>query len=139
MSVEFTRRGTFGVLAAGAAATALRPASARSTADYTFGPAAGCYSCVLHYLKTVSAMGVDQAKATGRATVAAMTARQTDDPLFGRNTIRADGRLLNPMYLFQVKTPAESKYAWDYLTVVHTLPGDQAFRPMLPACDFTRA
>jgi branched-chain amino acid transport system substrate-binding protein len=102
-------------------------------------PAAGCYSCILHYLKTVTAMGPEKAKASGRATVAAMKAMPVDDALFGHNIIRADGRLLNPMYLFQVKTPAESRYPWDYLKVVATTPGNEAFRPMLAQCDFAKS
>jgi branched-chain amino acid transport system substrate-binding protein len=62
--------------------------------------------------------------------VAAMKSMPTDDPLFGKGTIRADGRKLHPMYLFQVKEPSESKGAWDYFKLVSTIPADQAFRPL---------
>ncbi len=54
----------------------------------------------------------------------------TDDPLFGKGTIRADGRKLHPMYLFQVKQPSESKGAWDYFKLVTTIPADRACRPL---------
>ena len=54
----------------------------------------------------------------------------TDDPLFGKGTIRADGRKIHPAYLFEVKKPAESKGPWDYYKVRATIPADQAFRPL---------
>ncbi|MEO9191904.1 MAG: ABC transporter substrate-binding protein, partial [Acetobacteraceae bacterium] len=87
------------------------------------------YSAVNAYLKTVQAMGVEHA-ADGRAVIAAMKAAGSDDTLFGKCVIREDGRRLNPMYLFQVKTPEQSKYPWDYYTLLGTTPADQAFRPM---------
>ena len=65
----------------------------------------------------------------GKAVVAAMKAMPTDDVLFGKGTIRADGRKIHPLYLLQVKSPDESKSKWDLLKVVATIPGDQAFRP----------
>jgi branched-chain amino acid transport system substrate-binding protein len=88
---------------------------------------AGVYSAVLHYLKAVDKVG---SPADGRAVVAAMKAMPTDDPLFGKGTIRADGRQIHPMYLLQVKTPAESKSEWDVFKVVGTIPADKAFRPL---------
>jgi len=54
----------------------------------------------------------------------------TDDPLFGKGTVRADGRKIHPMYLFEVKKPAESKGAWDYYKVRATIPENEAFRPL---------
>jgi branched-chain amino acid transport system substrate-binding protein len=54
----------------------------------------------------------------------------TDDPLFGKGTIRADGRKLHPMYLFEVKKPSESKAPWDYYKLRATIPVEQAFRPL---------
>ena len=54
----------------------------------------------------------------------------TDDPLFGKGVIRADGRKLHPMYLFEVKSPAESKGPWDYYKLVRTIPAEEAFRPL---------
>jgi branched-chain amino acid transport system substrate-binding protein len=62
--------------------------------------------------------------------VAAMKATPSEDTLFGPCVIRTDGRRLNPMYLFQVKSPAESKHPWDYYTLLRTTPAAQAFRPM---------
>ena len=59
-----------------------------------------------------------------------MKAMPTDDPLFGQGTIRPDGRKVHPMYLFQVKSPDESKGPWDVYKVVATIPADQAFRPL---------
>jgi branched-chain amino acid transport system substrate-binding protein len=88
---------------------------------------AGVYSSVIHYLKAVDKVGN---AADGRAIVAAMKAMPTDDPLFGKGTIRADGRKLHPMYLFQVKEPAESKAPWDYFKLAATIPAEQAFRPL---------
>lgn len=91
---------------------------------------AGCYASVLHYLKAVADLGVPAAKADGRAVVARMKAIPTDDDCFGAGTIRPDGRKLHPSYLFQAKTPAESKGGWDGLKLVATTPADQAFRPL---------
>ena len=91
---------------------------------------AGDYASTLHYLKAVHDMGVDAAKADGRAVVARMKAMPTDDDCFGQGRIREDGRKLHPSYLFQAKTPAESKGGWDGLKLIATTPADQAFRPM---------
>ncbi len=91
---------------------------------------AGDYAAVLHYLKAVKDMGVEAAKADGRAVVERMKAMPTDDDCFGQGTIRADGRKLHPSYLFAVKTAAESTGPWDLLKLVTTTPADQAFRPM---------
>ena len=91
---------------------------------------AGQYSAVTHYLKAVAAMGVDKAKASGRAAVEQMKAMPTDDPLFGKGKVRIDGRVIHDMYLFEVKSPAQSKEPWDYYTLRRTIPADQAFRPL---------
>jgi branched-chain amino acid transport system substrate-binding protein len=88
---------------------------------------AGVYAAVLHYLKAVDKVGGAE---DGKAVVAAMKAMPTDDPLFGKGTIRADGRKIHPMYLFQVKSPQESKGDWDYFKLLATIPPEQAFRPM---------
>ncbi len=87
---------------------------------------AGTYSAVLHYLKAVEAAKTDDSTKV----IAQMKAMPTDDPLFGKGTIRADGRKLHPAYLFEVKKPAESKGPWDYYKLRATIPADQAFRPM---------
>ena len=52
------------------------------------------------------------------------------DKLFGDVTIRQDGRVTHPMYLFEVKKPEESKYPYDYYKLISTIPADQAFRPI---------
>jgi branched-chain amino acid transport system substrate-binding protein len=87
---------------------------------------AGVYASVLHYLKAVEALKSDD----GAKVVAKMKETPTDDPLFGKGTIRADGRKIHPAYLVEVKKPSESKYPWDYYKVRATIPADQAFRPM---------
>jgi branched-chain amino acid transport system substrate-binding protein len=88
---------------------------------------AGVYAAVLHYLKAVDKIG---GATDGKAVVAAMKAMPTDDPLFGKGLIRPDGRKIHPMYLFQVKAPAESKGPWDYYKLLATIPAEQAFRPL---------
>ena len=88
---------------------------------------AGVYASVQHYLKAVAKVG---GASDGRAVVAAMKAMPTDDVLFGKGTIRIDGRKIHPMYLFQVEAPAESKGPWDFYKLVSTIPADQAFRPL---------
>ena len=90
---------------------------------------AGVYSSVLHYLKVAHAMGADVTK-DGAATIARMKAMPTDDDCFGPGSIREDGRKIHPSYLWQVKTPAESKGPWDYYKPLGSTPTDQAFRPM---------
>jgi len=88
---------------------------------------AGVYAATLHYLKAVAALDGNTA---GDKVVAKMKALSTDDPLFGKGSIRVDGRKLHPMYLLEVKTPAASAGPWDYFKVTYTIPADQAFRPL---------
>src|ERR1700684_3000022 len=88
---------------------------------------AGVYSAVLHYLKAVAAL---KSADDGKAVVAAMKTWPTDDPLFGKGMVRADGRKIHPAYLFEVKSPAESKYPGDDYILKATIPADDAFRPM---------
>jgi branched-chain amino acid transport system substrate-binding protein len=88
---------------------------------------AGVYSAILHYLKAVDKVG---SPADGAKIVAAMKSMPTDDPLYGKGTIREDGRKVHPLYLLQVKTPVESKSDWDVFNVVGTIPADKAFRPL---------
>ncbi|HXI05895.1 MAG: ABC transporter substrate-binding protein [Bradyrhizobium sp.] len=89
---------------------------------------AGVYSGLVHYFKTLEAMGGNPHD--GAKVVAKMKELPTDDPLFGKGTIRADGRKLHPAYLFEVKKPEESKAPWDYYKLIGTTPGEQAFRPL---------
>jgi branched-chain amino acid transport system substrate-binding protein len=91
---------------------------------------AGCYSATLHYLKAVADMGVAAAKASGADAVARMKAMPADDDCFGAGSIRADGRKLHPAYLLEVKTPGESRGAWDYYKLLQTTAGADAFRPV---------
>ena len=91
---------------------------------------AGCYAGTWHYLKAVAAMGVADAKKSGAATVARMKAIPTEDNCFGPGTIRADGRCIHPVYLYEVKKPSESKYAWDYYKLLATTPAAEGFRPL---------
>jgi branched-chain amino acid transport system substrate-binding protein len=89
---------------------------------------AGVYSSLIHYFKALEAMGGNPHD--GAKVVAKMKEMPTDDPLFGKGSIRADGRKIHPAYLFQVKKPEESKGSWDYYKLISTTPGDQAFRPL---------
>ena len=91
---------------------------------------AGDYAGTLHYLKAVADMGVANAKASGRATVERMKAMPTQDDAFGAGSIRADGRKLHPAYLYEVKTPAESRYQHDYYKLLQTTTAEEAFRPV---------
>ena len=88
---------------------------------------AGVYSATLHYLKALAALGGD---GDGAAVVAKMKELPTDDTLFGQGTIREDGRKIHDMYLFEVKTPDESKGEWDYYKLRATIPAAEAFRPL---------
>ncbi|MCZ0737106.1 ABC transporter substrate-binding protein [Phreatobacter sp. AB_2022a] len=87
---------------------------------------AGVYAGTLHYLKAVAATRSRDAAAN----MAWMKANPTDDPLFGKGTIRPDGRRIGPVHLFEVKKPSESKGPWDYYKLVSTMPGEEAFRPL---------
>jgi branched-chain amino acid transport system substrate-binding protein len=87
---------------------------------------AGVYGAVLHYLKAVQATGTDE----GVAVVDKMKEIPVNDFWSNNYRIRKDGRLVRDMYLFQVKTPAESKGEWDLYKLVARIPGDEAFRPL---------
>ena len=87
---------------------------------------AGVYSGLLHYLKAVEAT-----KSKDSATVVAkMKEMPTDDPLFGKGSIRPNGRKMHDMYLYEVKKPSESKGPWDYYKQISVLPAEQAFQPL---------
>jgi branched-chain amino acid transport system substrate-binding protein len=89
---------------------------------------AGVYASLLHYFKALEALGGNPHD--GRAVVAKMKEMPTDDPLFGKGSIRADGRKIHPAFLFEVKQPSESKYPWDYYKLVATIPAEEAFLPL---------
>ncbi|MBV9863419.1 MAG: ABC transporter substrate-binding protein [Alphaproteobacteria bacterium] len=97
----------------------------RHHAEPTSNQAAN-YSATIHFLKAAEAARTHD----GRKLVDQMKALPTDDVLFGKGSIREDGRKLHPMYLFQVKTPAESHSEWDVAKLVETVPADKAFRPL---------
>jgi branched-chain amino acid transport system substrate-binding protein len=91
---------------------------------------AGDYSGSLHFLKAVDAMGITAAKQSGAAIVAQMKKMPTDDDAYGKCSIREDGRFMCPSYLFEVKTPGESKYAWDYYKLLRTTSAQDSFAPL---------
>jgi branched-chain amino acid transport system substrate-binding protein len=88
---------------------------------------AGVYSAIIHYLKAVEALKAD---GDGKAVVAKMKELPTDDRLFGKGVVRADGRKIHDVYLFEVKTPAESKYPGDLYKMRASIPAAEAFRPL---------
>src|SRR3954462_7017889 len=87
---------------------------------------AGVYASTLAYLNAVAATGSDDAKDV----VPEMKKFKGKDKLFGDVAIRQDGRVIHPMYLFEVKKPEESKYPYDYYKLIATIAADQAFRPL---------
>ena len=87
---------------------------------------AGVYAGILHYLKAIDAGKNDD----GTKVAQKMKDLPTDDVLFGKGSIRKDGRKLHPAYLFEVKKPSESKGPYDYYKLLATIPADQAFRPL---------
>ncbi len=108
----------------------------RNSGRYPTAMQAGVYGVTLHYLKAVDQLGASN---DGKAVVEEMKKLPTDDPLFGKGTIRADGRKLHNMYLFEVKKPEESKYPWDYYKLVKTIPPSEAWRPLQDGgCDFIK-
>ncbi len=108
-------------------ATWARRFAVRNGGTYPTDLQAGNYSAVLHCLKAVAG---GAAPADGRSVVAAMKALPTDDPLFGRCSIRVDGRMLHDVYLLEVKSPEEAGAAWDYCRVLQTIPANRAWRPL---------
>jgi len=87
---------------------------------------AGVYSAVAHYLKAVKAIGTKDPDKV----MAEMRKLPINDFMTKNGKLRADGRVIRPMYLFEVKKPSESKGPWDYYKLIETVPGDQAFRPI---------
>ncbi len=98
---------------------------------------AGMYAATEHLIK---ALAVTRSASDGVKLVDEMKALPTDDALFGKGSIRVDGRKLHPMYLYRAKTPAESKYDWDYFALVSTIKPEDAFRPLdKGGCPFVKA
>ena len=88
------------------------------------------YSAVAHYLKAAAVIGVARAKASGAAVVTQMKAMPVEDDVLGHGTVRADGRVVSPVFLFEVKQPGESKGPWDYYRLLATIPAAEAWRPV---------
>ncbi len=98
------------------------------------------YAGLFHYLKAAAALGVARTKASGLEAVEQMKRMPTDDDALGQGSIRQDGRVLFPVYLFQAKAPRESTGPWDYMKLLATTPADQSFRPMAEGgCSFIRS
>lgn len=96
---------------------------------------AGVYSSTLHYLKAVQAAGTDDAKPV----MAKMRELPVNDVMTKNGKLREDGRLVRDMYLFEVKSPSESKGKDDIYKLISTVPGDQAFRPLKDGkCPFVK-
>jgi branched-chain amino acid transport system substrate-binding protein len=96
---------------------------------------AGVYSSTLHYLKAVQAAGTDEPKAV----MAKMRELPVNDVMTKNGKLREDGRLVRDMYLFEVKSPAESKGKDDIYKLLATVPGDKAFRPLAEGkCPFVK-
>ena len=95
----------------------------------------GVYGVLLHYLKAVKAANTVDAGSV----VAKMQEMPIEDVFVKGAHLRADGQVIRDMYLARVKTPQQSKYPWDYLEIVKTISGDQAFRPASEsACSLLR-
>jgi branched-chain amino acid transport system substrate-binding protein len=98
---------------------------------------AGMYAATLHLMK---AMAATKSADDGVKLVDAMKAIPTDDPLFGKGSIRVDGRKLHPVHLMTTKTLAESKGDWDYFKLVATIKPEDAWRPLdKGGCPFVKA
>lgn len=87
---------------------------------------AGDYSSAMHYLKAIEAAGTDEASAV----MAKMRELPINDFFAKGGRIREDGRMVHDMYVYQVKSPAESKGEWDYYKLKEIVPGEQAFKPL---------
>jgi branched-chain amino acid transport system substrate-binding protein len=87
---------------------------------------AGVYGTISHYLKAVKALN----DKTPEAVMAKMRELPINDFMTKNGKLRIDGRVMRDMYLFEVKTPAESKGEWDYYKQLQTIPAEQAFRPL---------
>jgi branched-chain amino acid transport system substrate-binding protein len=108
----------------------------RSPKNYPNQAHASTYAITLHYLKTAQLIGAAEAKKSGRGTVAKMKSIPTDDDAFGPGRVRMDGRGEFPAYLFQVKTPAESKGEWDLYKFVSKAPVEEVLHPINLQCKF---
>jgi branched-chain amino acid transport system substrate-binding protein len=96
---------------------------------------AGDYSSTLHYLKSIQAAGTDEASAV----MSKMKSLPIKDFFSQGGYIRADGRMIHDMYVYEVKAPSESKYPWDYYKLKYTIPAEKAFKPLSEStCPFIK-
>jgi branched-chain amino acid transport system substrate-binding protein len=101
---------------------------------------AGAYSATLHILKAAAAVGMDRAKASGRSVADEMKTLPTEDPVFGKGYVRKDGKFIHDTFVWEVKSPSESKYAFDWYKQVARIPGEEAFMSMERlGCAFAKA
>src|ERR1700754_655595 len=89
---------------------------------------AGVYAGLMQYFKALDALGGNPHD--GIKVVDKMKSIPTDDTLFGNGMIEPNGRAIHSAYLFEVKSPSESKAPWDFYKLIGTVPGDQAFTPL---------
>ena len=116
---------------------AKRFSAAHPKGEYPNHMHAGMYSATAHLIKAVAQ---EKNAADGAKVVETMKAMPTDDPLFGKGQIRADGRHIHPMYLYETKKPAESKGKWDVFKLVSTLAPNDVWRPLdKGGCPFVKA
>jgi branched-chain amino acid transport system substrate-binding protein len=89
-------------------------------------PQADAYRAVIHYLRAIQAAGtMDTSAVMGK-----MKELPLEDETGSIGYVRADGRVIRDMYMFEIKSPAESKYPWDYYKVIKTFPGETAYVPL---------
>ena len=100
---------------------------------------AGIYSAVTHYLNAAAAIGVDKAKASGKAVVEQMKLMPVNDPYY-QGTVRADGKFVHDVRVWKTKTEAESKDPWDFFKEIAVIPADKAFKPLADSgCPLVKA
>jgi branched-chain amino acid transport system substrate-binding protein len=95
---------------------------------------AGVYSVTRHYLDAVKATGTTDGVDVARK----MKEAPYDDLLFGEGRVRADGRAIHQLYMFELKSPEESEGEWDLYKLVDTIDGEATYQPMLDECNFLK-
>jgi branched-chain amino acid transport system substrate-binding protein len=97
---------------------------------------AGVYGSIMHYLAAVKATGTTD----GQTVVKQMKATPVNDFMTKNGYIREDGTLVRDMYMFEVKSPSESRGPWDYYKQIAVISGEEAFKPLGPnECYMTRS
>jgi branched-chain amino acid transport system substrate-binding protein len=96
---------------------------------------AGAYSATLTYLKAVKAAGTTDSDKV----MTELKKAKINDMFAKDGYIRADGAMIHDMYVWQVKTPQESKYPWDYYKLVKKMNGEEAFGPITGLCPLAPA